>query len=126
MAKDTQQVPSGSDQPDEGAQGSGTQKALDTSPRPNTADVNSEAGWSGGGPDPTGYPAPGERTSNPDAARTDPDTVHTLNGMQVGTPVVDQNGLPQVGTGMIGGGNIAKEHMPPAPAPAPANLMREW
>jgi hypothetical protein len=117
---------SGSTEPTQEGQGSGFQKPADASAPPNTADVNSEAGWSGGGPDPTGYPAPGTRTSEARAATTDPNTVHTMRGMQIGVPVVDDEGQPLVGTGMIGGGNITAEHLPP-PGPAnPAQLMRQW
>ena len=40
--------------------------------------------------------------------------------------MLDQNGNPQVGSGMIGGGNIAAEHLPPPPEPSPTARIQEW
>ena len=130
--RDQEQVPSGSDKPAEGAQGSGTQKPADANPpRPGGASWNSEQGFSDPRNAPEGTPAPQmaenrEADNRPQADKTDPNTVHTMRGMQIGSPTVDQQGNPVMGTGMIGGGNIARELLPPPPEQTPGDLQMQW
>jgi hypothetical protein len=133
MAKRTEinEVPSGSATPQQGGQGGGTQPPADASaPRPGGASFNSEQGFSDPRNAPEGTPAPAlaenRDPDGPQAARTDPNTIHAMRGMQIGTPVLGPDGRPVVGGGMIAGGAIANEFLPPAPAANPGDVMAEW